>query len=390
MEISHKKIRKIDVIVIGSSPVSLIEATYLAIQGNTVAIIDSADQIGGAWKMFDYGDVSNIDYGAHILNPLPKAYSFLKRMYGINMVKTEPQPILIVPRFKVVLRPSTVTPYFYLLLNILVDATLCLCNLQIKTTYYKVRGFFAQGKQLFKKLMELPNKKRVDFLYPQGGVTELLKKIEDKAIQSNVQIILETNIETLVVNKGLCRLITSEMIFIAKKVVISSGTKLDQFFVGSESFKTHYSPRKFFHIYLHVREFNQSHKNFSYIYVQNHKLIGRVNNITKFVSDKVNGDNTKKIMVLLTEGTNLNNIGISDVDEIINFLQAYNLLSKDAELLEFKKYKYVVNYMTKNTLEIYKNISNGVIDYLHTAGLSESLVRYNQKWESEFDKHKIY
>ena len=55
MEISHKKIRKIDVIVIGSSPVSLIEATYLAIQGNTVAIIDSADQIGGAWKMFDLG-----------------------------------------------------------------------------------------------------------------------------------------------------------------------------------------------------------------------------------------------------------------------------------------------------------------------------------------------
>ena len=378
--IDQKQSHTYDVILIGSGPASLIEARYFARKGKLVAIIDKDKTIGGAWKTFDYGNVENIDYGCHIFNPFPRAYSFLKSSYGINMVKTEPQPVRIIPRFRAIIDAKSIMLYYYILLNIIIDSVGYLFQLKFKSFFFKILNFASQSKELFKRIYELPNKKNVDYLYPKGGASEFVDKLGEKAIEAGVTIILDTDIQTIVIKNNTCTLSSSSGEFKTNKLIISSGTVINNFYVGTQSYDNRYSPRKFLHLYVHLKEYKKSLSEFSYIYVQNHKFIGRMNNITSYVDDKVNGSTTTKVMVLLTEDTEIDDINLKDVNEIISLLQKYNYISNDTKLLEYKKYNYVVNYMDENTLQYYKNASGGVIDYIYTAGLSESIQRNSDRW----------
>ena len=81
-----------DWLVIGSSPISVMEALYLRARGNRVVIIEARDRIGGAWTSTDFEEFSNVDLGPHVIDRNRRTYDFLKDYIGCDMQPVSPAP----------------------------------------------------------------------------------------------------------------------------------------------------------------------------------------------------------------------------------------------------------------------------------------------------------
>lgn len=75
-----------DVIVIGSSPFSLLEALYHHRIGNKVLILEQDSVCGGAWKSIDICGIEHVDLGCHLIGNDPLLLHFLEDYVGCDMV----------------------------------------------------------------------------------------------------------------------------------------------------------------------------------------------------------------------------------------------------------------------------------------------------------------
>lgn len=78
-----------DIVVIGSSPIPLIEALYQAHLGKRVLILEEASVCGGAWKSIDICGVYPVDLGCHTLGKDKRMLKFLETHLGCRMVSLD-------------------------------------------------------------------------------------------------------------------------------------------------------------------------------------------------------------------------------------------------------------------------------------------------------------
>ena len=91
-----QKQSKYDIVIIGSSPLMLIESLYQAKLGKSVLVIEKQERIGGAWQSFEKINFSNhIEIGSHIWQKDKSVNEFLINSLGINVVEMSPQPVTI-------------------------------------------------------------------------------------------------------------------------------------------------------------------------------------------------------------------------------------------------------------------------------------------------------
>lgn len=75
-----------DVVVVGSSPISLLESLHRYYSGQRVLILEEADDCGGAWKSINVCGVQHADLGCHQIGGDPEVWKFLRDHIGCNMV----------------------------------------------------------------------------------------------------------------------------------------------------------------------------------------------------------------------------------------------------------------------------------------------------------------
>lgn len=75
-----------DVVVVGSSPISLFEALHRHHSGKRVLILEEASSCGGAWKSINVCGVAHADLGCHQIGGDPEVWKFLRDYAGCNMV----------------------------------------------------------------------------------------------------------------------------------------------------------------------------------------------------------------------------------------------------------------------------------------------------------------
>ena len=78
-----------DVVVIGSSPFSLLEALYRYHTGNSVLILEQDSICGGAWKSIDVCGVEHVDLGCHQIGNDAALLDFLESYVGCKMVSLD-------------------------------------------------------------------------------------------------------------------------------------------------------------------------------------------------------------------------------------------------------------------------------------------------------------
>lgn len=74
-----------DVIVIGSSPLLLIEALYLEREGHRVAVVEKRNRLGGAWYTRPLWEFERIQIGCHYIERGRRGYAFLQEYLGIAL-----------------------------------------------------------------------------------------------------------------------------------------------------------------------------------------------------------------------------------------------------------------------------------------------------------------
>ncbi len=82
--------RRYDRIVVGSSPIALIEAIYLGLKGHSCLVVDRAETIGGAWALTDLPHYSNVELGPHYAAATPAVHDFLN-LLGVELEWVTPR-----------------------------------------------------------------------------------------------------------------------------------------------------------------------------------------------------------------------------------------------------------------------------------------------------------
>lgn len=81
-----------DVVVVGTSPITLLEALYQSHSGKRVLILEAASVCGGAWKSIDVCGVYPVDLGCHTLGRNKQMQTFLETYVGCRMVSLDNPP----------------------------------------------------------------------------------------------------------------------------------------------------------------------------------------------------------------------------------------------------------------------------------------------------------
>lgn len=75
-----------DSVIVGSSPISLLEALYRSHSGERVCIIEESERCGGAWKSIPICGIPYADIGCHQIGSDQNVRSFLENYIGCKIV----------------------------------------------------------------------------------------------------------------------------------------------------------------------------------------------------------------------------------------------------------------------------------------------------------------
>ena len=78
-----------DVVIVGSSPISLLEALYHHYTGKKVLILEAESECGGAWKSIGICGLYPVDLGCHTLGQDKQILQFLEEYVGCKMVSID-------------------------------------------------------------------------------------------------------------------------------------------------------------------------------------------------------------------------------------------------------------------------------------------------------------
>lgn len=94
-----------DDIVIGSSPMMLLQAGMLARGGRRVCLVEREENLGGSWQIARLDNGERVEIACHVIECFPGIYEFLESASGAPFEPLQAQPIRIHPS-------GMIFPYF--------------------------------------------------------------------------------------------------------------------------------------------------------------------------------------------------------------------------------------------------------------------------------------
>jgi len=82
-----------DAIIIGSSPLMLIQAIELSRSGKSICILDIGEKFGGLWQNLIIENGEEVECGIHLLEHFPSVYETLEEFSGVEFAPLQPQPV---------------------------------------------------------------------------------------------------------------------------------------------------------------------------------------------------------------------------------------------------------------------------------------------------------
>jgi hypothetical protein len=78
-----------DVTVVGTSPISMLEAIYHISNNERVLILEADEKCGGAWKSIDICGIAHVDLGCHLIGSDSRLKDFFEKYFGCKFVCLE-------------------------------------------------------------------------------------------------------------------------------------------------------------------------------------------------------------------------------------------------------------------------------------------------------------
>lgn len=344
-------------IIIGSSPICLIEALEHQNHQGTL-IIDKANGLGGAWKPLeeDGSGIANVESGCHIIEKDKLVFRFFEQKLGLNLIKLEPQPKIIVGKR---------TLAYHLKNNVSLFK-------DFKVYFQRERGWstFKKNNSLFfKNFLQM----RMRYYTFKNDSLELVQKLGSLVKEKDINIKLNTTVKKVVVcadtNNVQVTTNSGELIN-TKKIIITSATKLQELIVNGIDHTCLLENHHLQFVHLHLVVKTNYLKPFSYLRMYKNKLVHRISNMSKQL--KLDND-TYLLCVGLHAGCYNQNHKEFIKASVMQLFQDLNLIGDQFEVLNERWSVYSMQNTPIKILEELSQKSNGLIKVIRTTNITTGL-----------------
>ena len=355
-----------DKIIIGSSPVCLLEAIYADSRGIKVCIIDNAADLGGAWKKLNMENAAakGVEIGCHIIEKDRKVFEFFKNKLNLELLEIDPPP-------KVIFKNKSI-PYN------LKNFSLVFSLIKSYFTYKHRIKLFAYFSLVFWKEIIQFNLKYFNF---KNGSITLVDKLIKEINQRNISVVLSTNIISVKVNKSseIIELTTAKGETIkSNKLAITNNSNFDHIDIEGKDRANILQRKKYQFTHLHLLINDREMKNISYWRIFNNEVIHRISDMTHQIKTK-EGEHLICIGIFSSFAENKTDDSIRE--SVISTLKKMNLISNSCQIIKAEMNSYTGFYTDLYELKLIEAETNNLVEVVDTIDLAMSirknLVKYN-------------
>jgi hypothetical protein len=368
-----------DSIIVGSSPLLLIEAIYLGRTGRKVLVLEENGQLGGAWGRLETKEFPYLDIGCHYFDISKRAYEFLRFKIGLDLVPFRPQPQFA---YRNILFPYDYRQVIRVARNL--------------KTAYKRRSLTPFVSNVFRdenyRLRMFPFTKT--FLYPQGGSHELITRLTTHAQENNVTILKPMRVDSIRFN------------FKRKQVQVSAGGASfegNEVVAGSQAQiadALHITPKPdgtlrcvFPHVNLVVRD--RSAPTFSYIRFLRHHAVIRMTDITDHMRHWNEGLTDHRVICIAIRDTYDKKLDDPEkVEQLFALLKKYRFVDPSAKCERSYWSRYPAEFLSDETQKMLQRDFSPMIRLFPTTNFSVGIVSNLSRWEQAFvpqpDPHEVF
>ena len=370
-----------DVIVIGSSPISMIEAIYCAEQGQNTLILEKTDNIGGMWGIMRTEALEDIDVGCHIIAKKKSAYDLIEKYSGCKMVKMDPQPVAMIAGVKV----KYESPAYYAIMTLQSGLRILGVVFQNIASFLSLRSKQSEDQTIRQEIRntvtQLTNVKDAavaeekNFLYPEGGTKSLIDNFVKRLEQSRVNVQKNSDVQKVAYHNDLVSIETTNGDqYTCHRLVIPTGINLETIHFD-EDVKIDYNNFAFPHLLFVLKDPNRSAEQFTYVHLSDSTMIDRVNDYTNYITGL--DDDCHALMVLMKPDYDQSTTSHSD---ILNELRRFKLITTEAQIQNTHFYDYKVTHITKDIMNRINEFSDGKIEVIDSRNLAYCLDNNKTKW----------
>jgi protoporphyrinogen oxidase len=352
-----------DVLIIGTSPLAICEATYHKRKGKKVICIDQRESVGGAWTTVKHENIPAVEIGCHIWDVDKWSTTFLKDFYGYNLVQLSPQPKILMS--------GKWWPY---------DWKINLISLKIIFKNVIRFNFKQLRKVIDSRGLKFSLVKR-KYLYPKGGGNEICEQVEKKIKEEQIEVKLGSFVEKLTkTDEGVRVAISGEDSIVTQQVIITNLSNIQSIEFGeNDVFKP--VARQVDYIHLHLRLKGQKGKPFSYERWMKDPLIHRISDMTNQVAEQLEED--EQIICIGIHSSSYQN---AESDTILNqamdTLKKHGMVLPNTELVAHGFNIFPSYYNPESLLDSVEKRSRGSISFIRSANFTYSFGIQKDRYQS--------
>lgn len=358
-----------EIVLIGTSPIAIIEAYFYHMEGKSVLMIDDQDAIGGAWKSLKNPYFEDVENAIHYFLPDIQGRNFLSACLGVNIIEVQNKyrvfkfPLFGYVKLKYHSHFSRFVSEF---------ATAC-------TTRAAIKYFLKSILRSFDRI-------KIESFFIAGGSPELIERVTQLKKSAGFEALLNARISEIKINSGGLSQLFYE--FDGRRcelnfdfLVVSHGSKIANVRVDDRhiSLVQKMHPRPAMHIFF---EDERDEIKGEWIFY-NHKLFKYVHNVTKYAKPKSSKYNNLKVFVFALKHDVTYYEGI-EVDIFKELVEA-KILTKQSKLIHYIWSDIFLPALDDNDLELLSCESDGRIRFLKTEDFVRGIGLRHKDWERYFN-----
>ena len=353
--------QKFDCIIIGSSPLMLIEALYNSKMKKSVLVIESKNFIGGSWHCFNKTNFANdIEIGCHIWQKNHKVISFLKETFDLNLIPSKPQPKVIFNNLKL--------PYSFI--NLLLIFRKFSFN-----SVFKLNNLKLYKSLFFDFLEQWFNSSK--YFYPEGGSNEFVSKIISKVKKSSVKLITGKSVVTINLRDKTI-ICDDKSIIKFDEIIGTNKLEINKIILSNnEVFKLNKRVAIIHNLYLLVE--NNLENNLSYAETFGEKIVYRLSDMT-YNYNLLISQNLKLFCIDIFPSA-IEKFSENELREmIVKKLKNWNYLDESSKIKRYFFNSYSYNGQSNEIISIYNKKMSSDILFLKSNNLIPSLADNIGRW----------
>tara|TARA_B100001287_G_scaffold72444_1_gene60072 strand:+ start:4586 stop:5668 length:1083 start_codon:yes stop_codon:yes gene_type:complete len=357
--------QKFDCIIIGSSPLMLIEALYNSKLKKSVLVIESKNFVGGSWHCFNKTNFANdIEIGCHIWQKNYKVISFLKETFDLNLTPRNPQPKVIFNNLKL--------PYSFINL-LLIFRKISFISL------FKFNNIRLYKSLFFDFLEQWFNSSK--YYYPEGGSNEFVLKIISKIKKSSVKLITGKSVVTINLNDK--TIICDDKSKIKFNEIISTNKlEINEIILtNNEVFKLNKRIAIIHNLYLLVE--NNLKNNLSYAETFGEKIVYRLSDMTYNYNSLIS-KNLKLFCIDIFPSAYEEFSENELIEMIIKKLKKWNYIDDSPKIISHFFNSYSYNGQSNEIISLFNKKMSSDILFLKSNNLIPSLADNIERWNKIF------